>query len=119
MSAAFQAAFRAGDVEALVALYEPGAVLAPAPGARAEGHAAIRAAIAQFMALRGTMTLRTVTCMRAGELAFVESEWTLVYPGEGGKTQTMGARTAEVLRRQPNGTWKYVIDHAFGSDRTP
>ena len=40
----FEQAFNAGDIEALMALYEPHAALVPQPGAIAEGSAAIRVA---------------------------------------------------------------------------
>ena len=37
MNAAFAAAIRSGDVEQVLALYEPDALLAPQPGGRGEG----------------------------------------------------------------------------------
>jgi ketosteroid isomerase-like protein len=41
-------AFNAGDLEALVALYEPDAALIPQPGTMAEGTAAIRDSLRWF-----------------------------------------------------------------------
>ncbi len=46
----------AGDLEGLVALYEPGGVLASATGQPAAGHDAIRAALRQFLAGRPVLT---------------------------------------------------------------
>src|SRR4051794_40222689 len=45
----FEQAFNAGDVEALMALYEPDAALIPQPGALAEGTAAIRDSLRWFL----------------------------------------------------------------------
>jgi ketosteroid isomerase-like protein len=42
MHGLFEQAFNAGDIAALMALYEPDAALVPQPGAIAEGPAAIR-----------------------------------------------------------------------------
>jgi len=28
----------------------------------------------------------------------------------------MGSRTAEVVRKQPDGTWLYILDHVFAND---
>jgi len=45
----FEQAFNAGDIEALVALYEPDAALVPQPGAIAEGSAAISESLRWFL----------------------------------------------------------------------
>lgn len=52
MHGLFEQAFNAGDIEALMALYEPDAALVPQPGAIAEGSAAIRESLSQ-VAIRG------------------------------------------------------------------
>jgi hypothetical protein len=55
----FEQAFNAGDLEALMALYEPDAALIPRPGAVAEGTAAIRDSLGWFLDRRGRITLST------------------------------------------------------------
>jgi ketosteroid isomerase-like protein len=107
MNETFAEAYNSGDVEVLLALYEPDALLAPQPGERAQGTAAIRTALAALLALGGRMTSRNLYCMRAGDVALLRGEWRL-----GGMT----ARSAEVVRRQADGSWRYVIDHPFGDD---
>jgi ketosteroid isomerase-like protein len=107
MNPAFADAFNSGDVELLLALYEPDALLAPRPGERARGHAAIREALVQLLRLDGRMSSRNVYCMQADELALLRGEWTL---GD------VAARSSEVVRRQADGSWLYLIDHPFGDD---
>jgi uncharacterized protein (TIGR02246 family) len=116
MNAAFAAAVRSGDVEQVVALYEPDALLAPQPGARARGIQQIRSALADLIALGGTIESRNNYCMQVGELALLQGEWRLATTGPDGSPTELTARTAEIVRRQPDGSWLYVVDHAFGSD---
>jgi uncharacterized protein (TIGR02246 family) len=117
MNAAFAAACNSGDVEQVLALYEPNALLAPQPGERAEGAQAIREALAGLLALEGRMTSTNVYCMRVGDLALLQGEWAFVGTAPDGSPVELAGRSAEVVRRQPDGSWRYVIDHPFGSDQ--
>jgi uncharacterized protein (TIGR02246 family) len=116
MQAAFEAAFNSGDINQLLALYEPEAVLAPQPGQRVTGLAAIKEAFNGFLALKGTMRVKHVYAMECGNIALLQGEWKLTAKGPDGKQMEMGSRTAEVVRKQPDGTWLYIIDHAFAND---
>jgi uncharacterized protein (TIGR02246 family) len=116
MNAAFAEAVGSGDVERVLALYEADALLAPRPGLRARGRAEIRAAVEELLALRGTMRARNVWCLEVGELALLRGEWQLSGTAPDGAPVELSSRTAEVVRRQPDGTWLYVLDHAFADD---
>jgi uncharacterized protein (TIGR02246 family) len=116
MNGAFAEAVSSGDVERVLALYEPDALLAARPGERASGLDEIRAALDELLALRGTMTSRNVWCMQVGELALLQGEWQLSGTAPDGSPVELSSRTAEVVRRQADGSWLYVIDHAFGAD---
>jgi ketosteroid isomerase-like protein len=116
MNAAFAAAVNSGDVENLIALYEPDALLAPEPGKRARGHADIRRAFGHLLALGGTMESRNNYCMEVGDLALLQGEWTLAGAAPDGTPVVLTSRTAEIVRRQPDGSWLYVVDHAFAND---
>ena len=119
MNAAFADAYNSGDVERLLDLYEPGAMLAPFPGQRAVGKAAIRDALLGLLALNGRMVSRNNYCMQVGEIALLQGEWRLSFTGEGGESVEQASRSAEVVRRQEHGSWLYVVDHAFADDETP
>jgi ketosteroid isomerase-like protein len=96
----------AGDVEALISIYEPDALIFPQPGVRAEGIEELRAACAQLCALGARFTASTEAVHVAGDLALASARWSADVPG-GPPT---GGRTTEVLRRQPDGRWLVVID---------
>ena len=111
----FEQAFNAGDIDALVALYEPDAALVPQPGTIAEGPAAIRESLRWFLDRGGQISLETKLVLRVGELAYLANRWSLTggtMPD--GSPAELAATTAEVARRQPNGSWLYVIDNAWG-----
>jgi ketosteroid isomerase-like protein len=87
----------AGDLEGLVALYEPDAVLAFPRGKLTTGRAAIRREYERFLAGRPTLDGESQRGLCFGGLALTSTRFT-------------GGVTAEVARRQPDGTWLWVID---------
>ncbi|TDC49658.1 nuclear transport factor 2 family protein [Jiangella ureilytica] len=92
----------AGDVDGLVSLYEPDAVLAFPPGSLATGHAEIRTVYEQFVAAAPVLTPgRQHPALVSGDLAL-----TVV-------TLTTGELTVEIARRQPDGSWLWVLDQPF------
>jgi len=114
MHAAFEAAFNALDADALIATYTPDATLIPTPGTTAVGHAAIRAALTQFLALKGTMRIRTVFVIESGDTALARGQWTLDGTGPDGKPVHLESSNVEVMRRQPDGSWLVAIDNPYG-----
>ena len=111
----FEEAFNARDIDALMALYESDAALIPQPGMVAEGSAAIRESLLWFIDRGGQVTLDTKLVVRVGDLAFLSNRWSLTGATmPDGSPAELGATTAEVAHRQPDGTWLYVIDNAWG-----
>jgi uncharacterized protein (TIGR02246 family) len=110
----FEDRFNAGDVDGLLELYEPDAALIAQPGSVAYGAEQARAALQGFLALRGRITLDTKLAFTVGDLAYLSNTWSLSGTGPDGNPVTLGATTAEVARRQADGTWRYVIDNAWG-----
>ena len=76
----FQHAFNLGDVEALIALYEPNAVLV-VDGKEVIGHERIRKALESFLARRGRMTLETRAIVESQQgLALLHGGWVIEPP---------------------------------------
>lgn len=89
----------AGDVEGLVALYEPNAVVAHNDGRVATGLIEIREMFFAFLADRPQPHSSTqAEALRSGDLALTSSRL------------SNGDITAEVARRQPDGSWLWVVD---------
>jgi ketosteroid isomerase-like protein len=86
-----------GDVDGVVDLYEPDAVLVVPPGRLAVGTQAIRDVYTGLLAGRPRFTGVIRPAVRAGDLALTS-------------TVRAGNATVEVARRQPDGSWRWLID---------
>jgi ketosteroid isomerase-like protein len=88
----------AGDLEGLVALYEPAALVAFPYGDLVVGHEAIRGVYARLLAVqpRFAAGIQRPPLIN-GDLALTS-------------TLTPVSTTAEIARRQPDGTWRWVVD---------
>lgn len=93
----------AGDVDGLVALYEPDAVLAFPPGRLTVGAAAIRAVYTELLKGRPRFDGKIRPAIRHGDIAITS-------------TTRPGNATVEVARRQPDGTWLWLIDQPLVLD---
>lgn len=115
LHAHFQRHFIAGDMEALLALYEPHAVLVPQPGQAVRGHAAIHASLAGFIAMNGTFRMQPAKTIRADDVAIVFAAWTLDAKAPDGSPLHLEGQTADVVRRHADGRWLFAIDSPFGA----
>ena len=105
-----------GDLESLMQLYESEAAFATQPGSLAHGVPGVRDALAGFISMNGTLDLEVTRVLEVGDLALVIGVWTFDGTGPDGETVRLEARNADVLRRQPDGTWRFVIDNPWGVD---
>ena len=103
-----------GDLDGMVELYEPDATFAPEPGQVVSGRDAIRAALAPFLAVQPRMTGHIEKVLRAGDTALVANRWTLTGRAPDGSPVELGATSADVVRRRPDGSWGIVIDDPWG-----
>jgi uncharacterized protein (TIGR02246 family) len=116
MNSAFAEAFNSGDIENLMALYEPSAVLVPRPGRVVEGAQAIRAALQELLALKGYMQSENQYALLHGDIALLRAKVRLAGTGPDGNRLEINNHTTEVVRRQPDGSWLYILDHPYGAD---
>jgi uncharacterized protein (TIGR02246 family) len=105
-----------GNFELLLSLYESEAAFATHPGSLAHGLGGIREALGGFVALNGKLQLEVSRVLEVGDLALVVGEWSFTGTGSRGEPVTLAAKNADVLRRQPDGTWRFVIDNPWGTD---
>lgn len=105
----------AGDLETALGMYEQGAVMVQEPGQLAEGLDAIREALKNVIALKPTIDVEKDTAIRAGDLAITMGKWTFRGTDSNGEEIQGEGASADVLRRQPDGSWLIVIDDAVGT----
>jgi len=69
-------------------------------------------AIKGILAIKGKMEIKTVYCLQTGDIAVGRSEWNIT----DGEEVKVSAKGIEVMKQQPDGNWKIVVDHAFGAE---
>ena len=105
----------AGDVESAVALYEPTATFVAEPGKPITGHAAIREMITAMVAGKPHVEMKVPIVTQSGELALLVSDYTVTTTDAGGQKTSVSGRGTEVVRRQADGTWLFIIDNPIGT----
>lgn len=98
-----------GDIRGALSCYEADAIVVLEPGKFAHGQDAIRALTESTIALPIAFGKREI--VEAEGIALHVSQWTL-RPAGGAE---ISGRTADVLRRQPDGNWLLAIDNPWGS----
>ena len=105
-----------GNLDALMPLYEPEAAFATQPGSLSHGLPGVRGALAGFIAMKGTLDLNVTRVLEANGLALVTTAWSFAGTGPDGEPVRLAAQSADVLRRQADGSWRFVIDNPWGTD---
>ncbi len=106
----------AGDMDALMTLYEPEAAFAAQPGSLKHGLSGVRESLTGFVAMKGTLDLKVTRVLEAGGLALVVGVWSFNGTGPDGEPVKLAGHNADVLRRQEDGSWRFVIDNPWGTD---
>lgn len=109
--ATLAAAFNTGNVDTVLSMYDFNGIIVPEPGKPVSGREKFEEAIRAILSIKGKMEIKTVYCLQTGNLAVGRSEWNIT----DGKEVKISAKGIEVMKEQPDGTWKIVIDHAFGA----
>ena len=110
------AGINAGDLASLMPLYESDAAFATGPGSLAHGAPGIGDALSGFISMNGTLDLEVTRVLEVDDLALVTGVWSFDGTGADGEPVRLEARNADVLRRQADGTWRFVIDNPWGTD---
>lgn len=105
----------AADLDALVDLYEADAALGQLDGTAVRGHQAIREALNGLRAAQAKIEMNVVRVVEGGaDMAVLFNDWRMKAIGPDEKPVEMTGKALEVVRRQKNGTWRFVIDLPYG-----
>ena len=109
--AALADAFNTGDTNTVLSMYDFNGIIVPEPGRAVSGKQNFEEAIQAILSIKGKMEIKTVYCLQTGNLALGRSEWNI----KDGNEVKINSKGIEVMRQQPDGSWKILIDHAFGA----
>ena len=110
---AFATAMGAGDAAGVAAIYLPDAHLLPPDAASIEGREAIQQFVAGFLsAYHVTIAVSADEIEGRGDLAYARGHYTMDGTPKAAGTPPLHeeGKFLEVLRRQPDGTWRYAVD---------
>lgn len=105
-----------GDLDSLMMLYESDACFASQPGQFISGRNSIRQSIQVFVDMKGKLESKVKRVLRAADLALVISEWSSNGTSPDGNPVNIASIATDVLRQQPDGTWRVIIDNPWGTD---
>jgi uncharacterized protein (TIGR02246 family) len=106
-----------GDLETAVALYEPNASFVEESGEVVVGRAAIREILKAYVAIKPKFTVQARSVQsHDGILALTGLKWSATGTDPDGKPITMSGNRTEVVRRQSDATWLFVIDNPRGAE---
>ena len=106
------AAFNTGDVATVMSMYDVSGIIVPRPGMPVSGEKQFEESIKAILSIKGRMEIKTVYCLQTGDVALGRSEWRIT----DGDEVKISAKGIEVMKRQADGSWKIVIDQAFGAE---
>ncbi|NOU88876.1 DUF4440 domain-containing protein [Paenibacillus sp. LMG 31460] len=116
MNAAFAQAYNSGDIDNLIALYEPGGILINLTGNKDEGLEPIRKTLEELLRFKGKMVSKNIYCIPFENIALLRAHFILETVGEDGSPLQIQGHTSEIVRKQLNESWQYIVDHPFGAD---
>jgi uncharacterized protein (TIGR02246 family) len=113
-------AIEKGDIETSVALYEHDAVLFTEPDQLIKGLDAIRKQNEKSIAMKTKFTIHEIKTVMSGDGTIATTRMKITSidldPKTGKEARNL-INTLEVVRKQPDGTWRFVIDDPFGGIR--
>jgi uncharacterized protein (TIGR02246 family) len=111
----FAEALSAGDLDGALAMYEEDATYVDGHGTTAHGHPQIRAALAALIAVQPTLDCYEIDVVENGDIAVLRARWIFSGTNADGTTFENRGRSIEVVRRQPDGSWRFTIDLPSGA----
>src|SRR5262245_22651480 len=94
---------RDGDLDALLAIYDPEIVFVNQAGQSRTGHEALKQELAPFVAAKAIFEFTIKRIIVSDDLALMHTDWKISAPRE------ISVRAVEVARRGPDGHWRWVI----------
>jgi ketosteroid isomerase-like protein len=95
-----------GDLDSVLSVYDSEAVFLNRPGEIKRGEE-LREELAPFAAVKATFDFTIKQVIQSSDIALMHTEWKVSSP------EPMSVYAIEVARRQPDGTWRWLIGDPF------
>ena len=112
----FEQHLNAGDLEAVMALYEPEARFVAKSGETLIGRDRIRKVVGGLIEAQARLSSRVVKAVTVGDIAQLYTDFEGTMNDDSGKRVTIRQKAIEILRRQPDGTWKLIVGDPNGRE---
>ena len=112
---AWQERMNTGDLEGLVDLYLEDVTYVNPDGKLLYGKAAVRADFIGLLALKPQIVLGNRRHLIWQDVALTTNHWRMNFVNEDGVRQELTGGGIEVMRKQADGGWRYIIDDASRS----
>lgn len=103
----FQQFMAEGDIDSVVNVYDPEAVFLNQSGEVTKGRQGLRLELAPLAAMKARFDFDIKQVIQTGNIALMHTEWKVSVP------QPMTVYAIEVARRQPDGTWCWLIGDPY------
>jgi ketosteroid isomerase-like protein len=105
------------NLDSLMMQYEADAYFAFQPGHFVTGRESIRQSLQSFIDMKGKLESNVKRLLQTSNLALVISKWSsFTGTGPDDKPVKLAAAATDLLRQQPNGTWRVLIHNPWGTD---
>jgi ketosteroid isomerase-like protein len=96
-----------GNLEAVLELYDPEICFANPDGEIRKGISAIKDELGPFAESKQVFKFNIKRVIPNGDTALVHNQWEMISP------KKMSGYAIEVMRRQPDGSWRFFIGDPF------
>lgn len=103
----FQEYMAEGDLDSVIGLYDPDAVFLNRSGEVKKGRQQLKEELAPLTTAKAIFRFRIKQVVQSGDIALMHTEWKVESP------EPMSVYAIEVARRQPDGTWCWLIGDPF------
>jgi uncharacterized protein (TIGR02246 family) len=105
----FEQHLNAGDLDAVMSLYEQTARFVAPSGETIIGRDGIRQVIAGLIQAKTKFKSQVLKVVAIDELALLYTDFDVTTADPSGEVVELRSRAIEILRRQSDGTWKLII----------
>src|SRR5262245_35120364 len=103
----FRQYMREGDIDSVLSVYDPDVVFVNRERIPRFGLDELRQELAPFAAAKTSFDFTNEQIIEAGDVALMHTKWRVAGP------EPLSVYAIEVARRQPDGTWRWLIGDPF------